>query len=545
MNRMTRLWGSLLLIDSSSRGGAKDGLRKLKSRDVQRGVEFQEFDEVELCSSKDREGQTVVSDLDGTLLRGRSSFPYFMLIAFEVGGYLRSVLLLLAAPIIWLLYHFVSEAAGVKLMIFVSFAGLNVSKIQVAARAVLPRFYAQDVHPETWRVFSSFGKRYVLSANPRIMIEAFGREYLGADEVIGTEIEVSEGGRATGFVKAPGILVGEKKAAALRRIFSDEEPDVGLGDRESDFAFMSMCKESYIVPEGETEAVPKESLLRPLIFHDGRFAVRPTPFVALVILIYMPFGFVLAVIRMACGILLPISWALTALRILGVVIKVKGAPPARVRSSGDGQGGVLFVCSHRTLLDPVMLAFALGRQVTAVTYSISRLSEIISPIRTVPLSRDREKDAKMIKTLLAVGNLAICPEGTTCREPFLLRFSALFAELTDQIVPVALANKMTMFHATSAATGWKGMDPFYFFMDIRPTYEVNFLEQLPPQLTCAGGKKSHEVANYIQRLIAGTLGFECTSFTRKDKYRALAGNDGSVGPKKEKSWTLLGKAKCC
>ncbi|XP_077211860.1 glycerol-3-phosphate acyltransferase RAM2-like [Tasmannia lanceolata] len=488
------------------------------------------FPTIVQCDSIGREKHIVVADLDGTLLRGRSSFPYFALFAFEVGGILRLLFLLLASPIAGILYYFVSESAGIQVLIFATMAGMKVSDIESVARAVLPKFYSADLHPESWRVFSSCGKRCVLTANPRIMVEAFLKDYIGADIVIGTEI-TSYKGRATGCVRNPGVLVGDNKASALRKTFGEVTPDVGLGDRKTDFPFMRLCKESYIVPAKlDVEAVSREKLPKPIVFHDGRLVQKPTPLMALLTILWFPVGFLLACLRIAAGALLPMSLVYYAFWALGVRVTMKGNPPPPPKKS-MGHSGVLFICSHRTLLDPIFLSTALGRPIAAVTYSVSRLSELLSPIKTVRLTRDRANDASMIKKLLEEGDLVICPEGTTCREPFLLRFSALFAELTDQIVPVAMANRMSMFHGTTAR-GWKGMDPFYFFMNPSPAYEVTFLNKLPHELTCSGGKSSHEVANHIQRVIAASLSYECTSFTRKDKYRALAGNDGVVVPEK-------------
>lgn len=199
------------------------------------------FPAVNKCASIGREKHTVVADMDGTLLIGRSSFPYFALIAFEGGGVFRLLFLLLASPIAGLLYYFISESAGIQVLIFASFAGMKVSNIESVARAVLPKFYSGDLQPESWRVFSSCGKRCVVTANPRIMVEAFLKDFLGADLVLGTEISTYKG-RATGFVRSPGVLVGKNKANALRKAFPDARPDIGLGDRHTDIPFMALCQ---------------------------------------------------------------------------------------------------------------------------------------------------------------------------------------------------------------------------------------------------------------------------------------------------------------
>ncbi|XP_022989191.1 glycerol-3-phosphate acyltransferase 1 [Cucurbita maxima] len=489
---------------------------------------FSLYPHVSKCSLQNRASHTLVSDFHGSLLRPSSKdcsfFPYFMLLAFEGGSLVRALILLLSWPIICLL----DWEPKLKAMIFISFCGLPIKSMANVSSTVLPKFYLDNLNLHVFEAFQAIGCKVVFTSVPRVMVEGFLRNYLKVDDVVGTELQAC-GNYFTGLVSGSGLVVKHK---ALVEYFGEERrPDVGIGAPNlHDCPFISLCKEAYIVNNEDSRRSGRERCPKPLIFHDGRLAFLPTPLATLCMFMWIPVGIFVAIFRICIGIVLPYRLAILLGCWSGLRINLEGYNRRSLDSKQHrSKKGVLFVCSHRTLLDPVFLSTSMGKPLIAVTYSLSKFSEIIAPIKTVRLTRDRTKDGEAMQRMLEKGDLVVCPEGTTCREPYLLRFSPLFAELTDEIVPVAVNTKVSMFYGTTAS-GFKWLDPIFFLMNPRPSYRMVVLPKLPREWTCGGGKSSYEVGNYIQRQLADVLGFECTKLTRKDKYLMLAGNEGLVPP---------------
>ncbi|CAL4975140.1 unnamed protein product [Urochloa decumbens] len=470
----------------------------------------------------------VVCDMHGALLRSTSLFPYFMLVAFEGGSLLRAALLLCLYPLVWALGE--RRAAGVRVMAFVAFAGLRPRDADLVARAVLPKHYMEQLHAAVYgRLWMPSRRKVAVTAAPRAMSEWFLKEYMAADAVVGPDLQTVAVGRRRYFT---GLLLMTEEAEMRQNVLKEAEADVGVvssNANPADQFFVPYCKEVYVVSRESTRSgakLPRDKYPKPLIFHDGRLAFLPTPAAMLAFFLFLPLGVILSVIRINIGIVLPYKINFAAAALFGLRFRASGmrAPAA---AAGEQRRGVLYVCTHRTLVDPIMITSALQRPVPALTYSLSRLSELIAPIKTVRLTRDRARDAETMSRLLKQGDLAVCPEGTTCREPYLLRFSPLFAELADDMEPVALDAQVTSLYGTTAS-GHKWLDPVAFFANPAPSYRVEFLGAVPREWTRAGGRTGVEIANWVQRRLGEALGFECTGLNRRDKYMMLAGNDGVV-----------------
>uniref|UniRef100_A0ACD5UBR0 Uncharacterized protein n=1 Tax=Avena sativa TaxID=4498 RepID=A0ACD5UBR0_AVESA len=414
-------------------------------------------------------------DVDALLLKSSTPsaatlFPPFFLVAVEAGSFARGLLMLALYPFLRVMTH----DTCLKAMTMVAFCGLRRDEAARIGRAVLPKYFFREAErvealADVARTLPKAVKVAAISRSfPTVMVEAFLKDYVGFDVVEGRE-------RLTDTLNQT-----EKKS--------------------------TIC------------CYPK-----PMVFHDGRLAFTPTPAAALAMYIYFPFAIILAVVRIAIFTILPRRVTGVVAMLAGVRLRITGAPPA----AADGAGR-LYACNHRTLLDAIAISSALGKTVFAVTYSLSWLSELISPIPLLRLTRGREEDRRRMTSLLARGDVVVSPEGTTCREPYLLRFSPLFAELADEVSPVAVSERSSMFYGTSTSPGAKCFDSVYFLMNPRPEYSVHFLEPVPTD----GRSSSIEVANQVQAVLADALGFTPTALTTKDKYLLLAGNEGTVGNKR-------------
>ncbi|KAK4391947.1 putative glycerol-3-phosphate acyltransferase 3 [Sesamum angolense] len=474
-----------------------------------------------LGQRQDLENKFLIFNVETSLLRSSSLFPYFLLVAFEAGSPIRAFIFLILYPFIILC----RDDLALKLMVIICFFGLSKERFR-EGRAVLPKFFLENVGRESFEVLRRGKKTVGVSNLPQVMVQSFLRD-LDIDYVVGKDLKVFCGY----FV---GLMEERRELIVPDNVLHNA---VGVSGCKKyfDCPWFAHCKELYLVNEQERRnwhQLPRNSYPKPLIFHDGRLAFRPSFLAALAMFMWLPLGFTLGIIRTLIALTLPFDIAVPLLHFIGIKIRVSN-PNCLSTSSSNRKDGKpkrrLYVCNHKTLLDPIVVSYATrSTTLTAVTYSLSRMSEIISPIKTVRLTRHKDQDAELMHKLLSQSDLVVCPEGTTCREPYLLRFSPLFSEISNEVFPVAVNCHNSMFYGTTAR-GFKFLDPLFFLMNPWPSYSACFLGVVRRgDGDGDGGDSRFQVADSVQSEIGKALGFTCTKLTRKDKYLILAGNDGVV-----------------
>lgn len=145
---------------------------------------------------------TLIFNVEGTLLKSSSYFPYFMLVAFEAGSIIRALLLLLLYPFLCL----ISEELSLKIMVLVCFLGIKKGSFRIGS-SVLPKFFMEDVSAESFEALRMAKKKVGVSELPQVMVESFLKDYMEVDVVVGRELKVFCGYYV-------GLYVDEKMSAS-------------------------------------------------------------------------------------------------------------------------------------------------------------------------------------------------------------------------------------------------------------------------------------------------------------------------------------------
>lgn len=165
-----------------------------------------------------------------------------MVVALEAGGWglLRGLLLLLSYPFICLL----GNEIGFKIMVMLTFCGLRKESVVRVGRAILPKHLLEDVSLQGFEMLKKLeknghGRVICVSRMPRVMVEAFLREYLEVEYVLERELKVL-GGFYTGFMQGEG-----EKEKMLKDCIYEINASACVGFSSSTFAKSQLPLSSY------------------------------------------------------------------------------------------------------------------------------------------------------------------------------------------------------------------------------------------------------------------------------------------------------------
>ena len=95
-----------------------------------------------------------------------------------------------------------------------------------------------------------------------------------------------------------------------------------------------------VPPSKSAKPVSPDQLKSRVIFHDGRLVQRPDPLNAIIMYMWLPFGFILSIIRVYFNLPLPERIVRYTYEMLGIKLVIRGKrPPA----PSPGTPGISFI----------------------------------------------------------------------------------------------------------------------------------------------------------------------------------------------------------
>lgn len=189
-----------------------------------------------------RQSRPIVAfDFDGTLTIQDS---YTRFLRWKAGEAAYAAGLLRLAPDL-IGYVFAQDRGRLKAAATKVFlGGSDVSIVAQSAQRFADEVWDQFMRPDALAVWEDWGakgaERVIVTASPSLTVRPFA-DRLGADRLLGTELEVDDGGRLTGAFATPNCRAGEK-VVRLKEVFG---PSVRLaaayGDTSGDTEMLDIA----------------------------------------------------------------------------------------------------------------------------------------------------------------------------------------------------------------------------------------------------------------------------------------------------------------
>jgi phosphatidylglycerophosphatase C len=184
----------------------------------------------------------VAFDFDGTLTT-QDSFTAFLKWHAGPGRYVAGLAELSPAAI---LYLFNRDRGRIKAAAARTFlGGLSRTEIAADARAFAEHHARKLLRPDAvraWRKWQAAGARLaIVTASPEITVAPFARG-LGADVLIGTQLEFDDRDRFTGRLAGPNCR-GPEKVRRLREVFGEDMTlEAAYGDTSGDAEMLALTE---------------------------------------------------------------------------------------------------------------------------------------------------------------------------------------------------------------------------------------------------------------------------------------------------------------